>query len=182
MRFLLVTVLFASVCAAQPEAPRRLADAPKLAPHFVGVGIDSVCGADWFLAGGDWACARPGPNGLELVSGGEFNQIGPVMPSAGFELARGPLPSDHRYLHEVDPIDLTRRTVSQLPAVLRAPVVHADVEGDGHPELVVGDGASRLLVTLPGGPYSPFSTRASTGVGSANTTAAGFPATGTSNG
>lgn len=177
MRFLPVTVLLASVCAAQPEAPRRLADAPKLvlAPHFVGVGIVSVCGADWFLAGGDWACARPGPNGLELVSGGEFDQIGPVMPSAGYELARGPLPSDHRYyvagnfffsypVHEVDPVYLTRRTVSQLPAVLRAPVVHADVEGDGHPELVVGDGANRLLVTLPGGPYSPFSTLASTGV------------------
>lgn len=136
--------------------------------NYVGVGIESRCGADWFVVeSGHWKCVRRQIDGnLGVI---EFGRL----PLSSIQVIRPPVSGDRRILFHVapaasggamvsalDPVTLELSEIGPLPASGSPgdPVLLLDADGDGIQELLLRgyNGATDRIVTLPPTPGLPF--------------------------
>ena len=159
---------------AQSQSPLSLQEQIRdtaLDWDYLGVGIESRCGSDWFAVRlPRWECLKRTPSGvIEVASFGSL----PATPT-NFVVLRGPVPGDRKLLvaesggpfpggnhvKSFDPVTLDMQELGQLPELgfIDFQPLMADANGDGFPELLLrgwGQTPNRL-VTLPGGPIAAF--------------------------
>lgn len=145
----------------------------ELTYRYLGIDIESRCGADWFvIEGAYWKCLRRLPSGaLAVTDKGPRPAYLPSLPIA----IRKPIPGDRKiyfannnfslndpnFVYSVDPVTLQTTYEGNLPVgYVREPIILADYNADGVAEMVLNETPilPPRLVSLPGGMAAPYQT------------------------
>lgn len=165
--------LLLAVQALSAQSPLSVAGTASdlaFAHDYAGIGIESLCGADWFyIEHGHWKCVRKGAGDtLDVVAAGRL----PDYDSP--RVIRGPEAGDRHLLvahgdgnsiagmsvDTFDPVTLASTFSGNLPGGFPRTGLRVDRDGDGRAEVLVADPQTNRIVALPGGANPPYQTLA----------------------